>query len=408
MKTFRGPGELYSRHKNTANLQLIASFSCLALVPLAFFLPHPLVWIVLILIASRLLYRMHKNHSGSAERAKSGAQGEDQVAIVLNNLPFGWRVERNILIHRKGDVDFLVTSPVGKVFLIDAKAHYGRVESSNGQLYRRIKGKRVEFEKDFASQVRMQVSQICIDRSLSHVEPLLVFTKAKLNINEGDVFGVKVMQLDSLLSYLVGRNTPSPNRPVSHLKKRMTAIGSQQESKAQRNKSNVLQLAGYEEDNSRPTLNLAFEVTESDCIAFEKLSEIERIEILAKATRCPSLSSKYLVRLHQCWCCHEKLLVFDWVGHQNYDSKMPPHPVPFTVQKQFSRSVNLEYWANICPRCEQLQGDHYVHDEPSNYKWHKVGDGGMLQPVATSYIKVSSPQPVALHTSGPFSESVAL
>jgi hypothetical protein len=410
MKTFRGPGELFSRRQNTSNLYRVASFASLALIPLAFFLPHPPVWIVLNLIAARILFRIHKHHAGGAGRARSGARGEDLVALTLSKLPAGWQVERNILLYRRGDVDFLVTSPTGKVFLIDAKAHYGRVEFLNDRLYRRIKGQRVEFEKDFLSQVRMQVSQICSERSLPYVEALLVFTKAKLNFEDGEIFGVRVMQLDSLLAFLIGAGSPSPSpfRPVSHLKKRMNAISTQQQTHAQKTHSTVLQLVDPVQDEDRPTLNLALEVTESDRIAFDKLSEIERIEILAKATRCTSLGSKYLVRLHQCWCCHEMMLVFDWVGHSNYDIKTPPLPVPFTLQKQFSRSVNLEYWANICPRCEQLQGDHFVHDESSRFKWHKAVGSGRMQVVPKSYMADQLSQPVGLHPAVPFSDSIAL
>lgn len=82
-----------------------------------------------------------------ARRASRGAHAEEKIGLVLDNLGEGYLVIHDIK-SPYGNIDHIVVSKQSGVFLIETKAHWGRVTVANGRLL--VNGH--EPEKDFISQ----------------------------------------------------------------------------------------------------------------------------------------------------------------------------------------------------------------------------------------------------------------
>ncbi len=216
----RGPGTLFARWQSLSRIYSLIGFMMVAFCPLALVSKRPLEIVLVLLISSRVFYLIGRHYSESAGMAMIGAIGEDDVAAVLQKLPSTWKVERNIPIDSGGDIDFLVTSPENTIFLLDAKAHCGTVVVDGARLSRRVGGKRIPFEKDFLSKVKQQAVQIRTERKLPFVNPILVFTRAELQIPSMDMTLVKVLTLKDLLPHLLSSTKACRPKVVvrSHLK----------------------------------------------------------------------------------------------------------------------------------------------------------------------------------------------
>lgn len=74
----------------------------------------------------------------------------------------------------------------------------------------------------------------------------------------------------------------------------------------------------------------------------------------------------YTISSTQCWSCREEMPVYTWDGHTPWgDDVPPPDPAPKTVKLRHSRVTGHEYWANVCPVCDSLQGDFFLHLTPT-------------------------------------------
>ncbi|MDZ4836345.1 MAG: nuclease-related domain-containing protein [Candidatus Melainabacteria bacterium] len=201
--TYRGPKELaLQRHRKATHLRR-ASIVALA-IPICYFITAgfdtPLWMVCLFLALARLLYLEFKSMKQAAERAEKGGRAEDQVAEILGALKdSGWHVEQNVLIPRRGDVDFVVTSPNQKVFAIDVKSHAGIITERDRQLLRDDK----PLDNDFIANVRQQASLISSQRGCGIVIPVLAFTRAKLKLSEETVDGVYVIRTSRLIETLL-------------------------------------------------------------------------------------------------------------------------------------------------------------------------------------------------------------
>lgn len=332
MGDWHGPGTLFARRHSRSRIYSLFAFMMVAFCPLALVSKRPLEIVLVLLIASRVFYLIARHSSESAGMAMIGAMGEDDVAALLQELPSTWKVERNIPVESGGDIDFLVTSPENKIFLLDAKAHCGTVVVDGARLTRRIGGKRVPFEKDFLSKVKQQAVQIRTKRNLPFVNPILVFTRAELETSCLDTALVKVLTIKDLLPYLLSSTKASRPKIVvrSHLK--LVA-----EKKIPAN--------------------------------IKSLSQTAQIKMLAKEAGIVPLDRTYSIRLHDCWSCKSRIFVLDWPHHKKWDSRMPPDPVPKTIQVKHSQVTGEEHWANTCFLCGQIQGDSYVFDGSSPFQW---------------------------------------
>lgn len=93
------------------------------------------------------------------------------------------------------------------------------------------------------------------------------------------------------------------------------------------------------------------------CREFEKLYQA-RCELALREARleCPP---GYEALPVPCYRCNKVIPIFDW-GAGGWATRAPPEPRPRTVQWRSSRVAGKSYWANTCPHCRAMQGDHHV------------------------------------------------
>lgn len=154
------------------------------------------------LAASRLLYGQAKLYWWASIRARQGANAEDEVGVLLSQLPENWQIKRNMALDGIGDVDFVLSSPDGKVFVVDVKSHGGTVNLQNDQLFRRTRNSDVPFEKDFIKAVNRQAFAVKEKFRCAFVTPVILFTKAQLTFSEPKVRNVYVMRTEQLMHFL--------------------------------------------------------------------------------------------------------------------------------------------------------------------------------------------------------------
>ncbi len=63
---------------------------------------------------------------------------------------------------------------------------------------------------------------------------------------------------------------------------------------------------------------------------------------------------------HRCWRCATDMVVYLWPGGGGHSAVRPPEPVPETVRLCATEGYGAEYWANCCPECHAVQGDHHL------------------------------------------------
>lgn len=89
------------------------------------------------------------------------------------------------------------------------------------------------------------------------------------------------------------------------------------------------------------------------------------IQEIAKECGVPlPIESKYDYALHTCYKCERQMIVFDWSNSEMWGKEEPPEPIPKTVQKRYTKTIEDSYWANVCPFCDSVQGDWYLNMEP--------------------------------------------
>jgi Holliday junction resolvase-like predicted endonuclease len=141
-----------------------------------------------------------------ANRAAQGAKAEEDIGRDLASISQqGWQVEYGKMLNRGGDVDIICQSPRGKVFVIDVKSHRGTIIYDRSRLCRQM-GRRVyPFEKDFLQQVKRQAVQVKEADNYRYVTPILVFSRANINIPGGQVGNVYVVARQDLRSLLLSQ-----------------------------------------------------------------------------------------------------------------------------------------------------------------------------------------------------------
>ena len=68
----------------------------------------------------------------------------------------------------------------------------------------------------------------------------------------------------------------------------------------------------------------------------------------------------FVAAAETCFKCKERIPVFWWRGVP-FAETAPPSPHPHTIKFRFSKTHGEKYWANTCPNCNRLQGDHFLH-----------------------------------------------
>lgn len=166
------------------------------------------VWFwCLCLIVARLLYIAGEKKLIASRRAQQGADGEQEIANMLMPLPPSWLVQRNITLPGCGDIDFVIRSPEGKFFAIEVKSHRGSVVRRGDRLCRWQNFQCVEFEKNFVVQTLLQA--IALRKMLSpnsFVTAILVFSDAKVLLQENRIKHVHILSKEELVQFLLDAN----------------------------------------------------------------------------------------------------------------------------------------------------------------------------------------------------------
>lgn len=100
----------------------------------------------------------------------------------------------------------------------------------------------------------------------------------------------------------------------------------------------------------------------------DEVAEI-RARAIALATRAGTTlppSPPYHFAPHTCWRCGAEMVAFLWPGSGNHSPRRPPDPIPAQVQRRMTDFWG-DYWANCCPSCSALQGDHYLRTQNQDY-----------------------------------------
>lgn len=201
-RPYNGPKELALQRHRKAKL-FRAAWIVSIIIPAVLILTggmHTPFWLVCIfLAAARFLFLESKGATEAALRAEKGGEAEDRVGEMLSALiGQGWSIEKNVLLPREGDIDFLVTSPNQKVFAVDVKSHSGVISDRDGRLSRSDK----ELERDLIAVILRQAGIISSQRNCGRVVPILAFTRARLELSQRTIDGVHVLKATRLVETL--------------------------------------------------------------------------------------------------------------------------------------------------------------------------------------------------------------
>ena len=155
-------------------------------------------------------------------RAIRGAKAEETIAIVLHNLGADYVVLHDIQ-SPYGNIDHIVLSKESGIFLIETKAHGGKVSVNAGQLL--VNGHKPE--KDFIAQalnntywLRETVSKVLSVEPW--ITPVLVFTNAFVE-RFAPVKGVVVVNKKFLLNILQRPNLKVQNSAIWEQREKIVA-----------------------------------------------------------------------------------------------------------------------------------------------------------------------------------------
>ena len=201
---FTGPRSLSMARQNFAVRLRFVSLASLAVLVLLYAAGVNLaLWFYpLVIFISRYCWIVSTEKLSESRRAEQGANGEDEVARVLKELPEGWSCMRNLIVQGVGDVDFLITSPSKQYFVIDVKSHAGLVTSKDGVLLRQMNGAQRLFEKDILAQCMKQAIAVRENGKLPFVRALIVFSQATLALEDRKLRGVCLLQKNELVEFL--------------------------------------------------------------------------------------------------------------------------------------------------------------------------------------------------------------
>lgn len=147
------------------------------------------------------------------KRAIRGAKGEEKVGSILETLAEDYLVIHDI-VSPFGNIDHIVISKEGGIFLIETKAHGGRVSVKDGHVL--VNGH--DPEKDFIAQVLRNTywlrDKVCETIGVEPwIHPILVFTSAFVE-QGAPIKGVKVVNRKFLLNLLHLKANKSENLAI--------------------------------------------------------------------------------------------------------------------------------------------------------------------------------------------------
>jgi len=80
----------------------------------------------------------------------------------------------------------------------------------------------------------------------------------------------------------------------------------------------------------------------------------------------------YKHREHKCWKCKEMMYLYTWKGHEMWSQVPPPEPKPDSIQYRYYQTIAAKFWANVCPKCDTVQGDHLIFEDMPPALWENI------------------------------------
>jgi hypothetical protein len=164
-----------------------------------------LVLLVLLRVLPDIFKKKVNKKSKEQQRAMRGANGEERIGELLSELSPDYHILHDI-VSPYGNIDHIVISRNSGIFLIETKAHGGKVSMDGETLL--VNGKLPE--KDFIAQdlrnaywLRDEVSQFI--GAKPWITPILVFTNAYVSPTN-PVKGVIILNKKYLLALLQREN----------------------------------------------------------------------------------------------------------------------------------------------------------------------------------------------------------
>lgn len=151
-------------------------------------------------VAVKYLEKIGLEKAKRSKDAERGAEAEEAVGAILDNLPEG-----NFVIHDfdsgKGNIDHILIGPKG-IFTLETKSHAGKVSFDGEKLLRNGK----PFEKDFLKQAWAQcylVREILAKWGITTPlpEPIILFTKAFIEVC-GNTKGIEIIGIKYFPEFL--------------------------------------------------------------------------------------------------------------------------------------------------------------------------------------------------------------
>jgi hypothetical protein len=151
-------------------------------------------------VAIKHLEKFGLEKAKRSKDAERGAEAEEAVGAILDNLPEG-----NFVIHDfdsgRGNIDHILIGPQG-IFTMETKSHTGKVSFDGEKLLRNGR----PFEKDFLKQAWAQcylVREVLAKWGIANPlpEPVILFTRAFVQVR-GKARGIEIVSIDYFPKYL--------------------------------------------------------------------------------------------------------------------------------------------------------------------------------------------------------------
>jgi hypothetical protein len=167
-----------------------------------------LVLMILVLIVRAFSERQMNQKFREEKRAIRGAKAEEKMGDLLDDLSGDFYILNDIECPY-GNIDHIIIGKNNGIYLIETKAHGGKVEIQDGVLL--VNGKQPE--KDFLTQIlkntywlRDEISDVLGEKPW--IKPIIVFTNAFV-VPCKPIKNVRIINKNYLPKILERENTPS-------------------------------------------------------------------------------------------------------------------------------------------------------------------------------------------------------
>jgi len=173
------------------------------------FFTNSLICLAILFISAKALPALFDYFKGRSDNYHDGLTGENDIADILNGLPYEFKIFRGLQFDKLGDVDFTVVGPTG-IFTVDAKNFKARRVEFNGEeliFDGRVRDKNVLKQ---ATREALAIKELLTEKlKVSFfVEPVLVFSHyVRLHFGFNKQKGVYVIGSSFLINLLKNKGS---------------------------------------------------------------------------------------------------------------------------------------------------------------------------------------------------------